>query len=189
MPRYRDYDNFYEREEYKRATQEDEPVGYYGHSTERFRFSPRGEGYGYTWENYLGDPQRFSPEEDRSGYIEDPYRHDPQIYGEEPYVPAYGYAEGKPATRRELWRVRGPHTGHGPRTYQGYDQRIEEEVCYRLTRHGKLDARKIQVEVKDGEVILEGSVDSRMAKRRAEDTAAWVEGVRDVHNRLKINPA
>ncbi len=47
----------------------------------------------------------------------------------------------------------------GPQGYQRSDERIHEEVCERLTQHGKLDARNIQVQVNRGEVTLAGSVD------------------------------
>jgi osmotically-inducible protein OsmY len=42
------------------------------------------------------------------------------------------------------------------------------------------------VQVENGEVILEGTVDSRPSKRMAEETAETVSGVHDVHNRLRI---
>ena len=49
-----------------------------------------------------------------------------------------------------------------------------------------LDAAEIEVEVKDGEVTLSGTVDSREAKRHAEDVAEQATGVKDVHNRLRV---
>jgi hypothetical protein len=59
-------------------------------------------------------------------------------------------------------------------------------VCERLTQHGQLDASNIQIDVKDGEVTLRGSVDQRQAKRMAEDAAESVSGVRDVRNDLRV---
>ena len=49
-----------------------------------------------------------------------------------------------------------------------------------------LDASEIQVEVIDGEVTLSGSVLSRDQKRRAEDVAEHISGVRDVTNQLRV---
>jgi hypothetical protein len=56
-----------------------------------------------------------------------------------------------------------------------------------LTEHGLIDARHIRVLVKDGEVTLQGTVQDRRTKRRAEDTAASVAAVSDVHNLLRFN--
>lgn len=80
----------------------------------------------------------------------------------------------------------GPYTGRGPKGYQRSDDRIYEEACERLSRHGYLDARDIELEVNNGEVTLKGSVDSRRAKRMAEDSIESVSGIRDIHNQLFI---
>jgi hypothetical protein len=85
------------------------------------------------------------------------------------------------------WRQRGPYTGRGPRGYQRSDERIREEVCERLTEHGLIDARHIRVLVKDGEVTLQGTVQDRRTKLRAENTAASVAAVSDVHNLLRFH--
>jgi hypothetical protein len=87
----------------------------------------------------------------------------------------------------EPWAVPGPFTGHGPKGWERPPESIRNDVCERLTRHGRLDASRIRVLVERGEVILEGRVDSRQAKRMAEDTAESVTGVRDVQNRLRID--
>jgi hypothetical protein len=63
---------------------------------------------------------------------------------------------------------------------------LYEDVCERMTRHGQLDASQIEVDVKDGEVTLTGSVADRRSKRLAEDIAESVHGVMDVHNRLQF---
>lgn len=82
----------------------------------------------------------------------------------------------------------GPYAGRGPRGYTPSPDRIRDDVCERLTHHGHLDASRIQIRVDNAEVTLEGEVDSRRAKRLAEDIAEQVRGVRDVHNRLRVNP-
>jgi hypothetical protein len=86
----------------------------------------------------------------------------------------------------EPWAVPAPPAGRGAAGYERSAAAIRDDVCDRLARHGRLDTRAIRVEVSHGEVTLEGEVDSRMAKRLAEDAAESVEGVRDVHNRLRI---
>ena len=80
----------------------------------------------------------------------------------------------------------GQHSGRGPRNYQRSDDRIREDINDRLTEHGDIDATEIQVQVHSGEVMLQGSVDSRYAKRLAEDIADSVTGVRDVRNELRV---
>jgi hypothetical protein len=97
-----------------------------------------------------------------------------------------GADPGPAMARGERWTVPGPHSGRGPENYRRSETAIRDDVCERLTRHGHLDASRISVQVENGEVILEGLVDSRHAKRMAEDAAETVSGVRDVHNRLRI---
>jgi osmotically-inducible protein OsmY len=41
--------------------------------------------------------------------------------------------------------------------------------------------------VDDGEVMLSGTVSDQAARRLAEDLAAECAGVRDVHNRLRVD--
>lgn len=84
------------------------------------------------------------------------------------------------------WQSGGTHRGKGPRGYQRSSERIKEDVCERLTDDGHIDATDIDVQVKDNEIILSGTVQSRTEKRRAEDIAESVSGVRDVHNRLCV---
>lgn len=104
-----------------------------------------------------------------------------------PYAPGsyertfYPYARASPSAF-----ILGPNVGRGPKGYRRSDERITEDVCERLTWHGDLDASAIEVHVENGEVTLEGTVESRQAKRIAEDLAESVLGVRDVHNRLYI---
>jgi len=86
----------------------------------------------------------------------------------------------------EVWFIPGPFSGQGPKGYKRSDERILEDVCERLTQHGRLDARDIDVKVENGEVTLSGTVDSRQAKRIAEDSLDSVSGVREVHNQLRV---
>jgi osmotically-inducible protein OsmY len=79
------------------------------------------------------------------------------------------------------------HVGKGPRGWRRSDERILEDVCDLMMLDPDLDASDIEVLVSNGEVILEGSVESRWAKRLAEDIAFSVSGVRDVQNRLRVS--
>jgi hypothetical protein len=80
----------------------------------------------------------------------------------------------------------GGHRGRGPRNYRRSDARILEDVSDRLTEDAYVDASEIQVDVQDGEVTLAGTVDRREARRRAEDVAEGVPGVRYVMNNLRV---
>jgi hypothetical protein len=84
------------------------------------------------------------------------------------------------------WQSRGEHSGQGPKGYARSDDRIREDVCDRLTEDPEIDASNIEVSVSRCEVSLGGTVDSREAKRRAEDCAESVSGVRNVQNSLRV---
>jgi hypothetical protein len=83
-------------------------------------------------------------------------------------------------------RTVGRFDGVGPKGYQRSDDRIREDVCDRLTADTCVDPSDVDVRVKDGEVTLEGTIDSRETKRRVEDTVEDVAGVRQVHNFLHV---
>lgn len=75
--------------------------------------------------------------------------------------------------------------GRGPKNYQRSDTRIYEDICDRLSR-GDVDAEHIDVAVSNGEVTLSGTVNDRWDKRRAEDVADDIAGVREVHNHIRV---
>jgi BON domain len=81
----------------------------------------------------------------------------------------------------------GHHRGRGPKGYTRSDERIQEDINDRLTDDAYIDASEIEVSVRQGEVTLTGTVDSRMAKRRAEDIADSVSGVKHVQNNLRVH--
>ena len=91
-------------------------------------------------------------------------------------VPRAGYGTDVP---------RG-YAGRGPKGYVRTDERIREDVCDRLSASDEVDATDISVRVENGEVTLEGSVETRHMKRLAEDIAEDVSGVSDVHNTIRV---
>ena len=118
-----------------------------------------------------------------------PYARGSQEFGPEGYGGASAYSTnrgGREWTSSERWRVPGPHVGRGPKGYQRSEERIREEINERLTAHGLIDASDVEVTIQKGEVTLTGFVDSREAKRAAEDCVEDVQGVREVHNHLRI---
>jgi osmotically-inducible protein OsmY len=82
-------------------------------------------------------------------------------------------------------RREADHRGRGPRGYTRSDDRIREDVSDWLMEDSYVDASDIEVLVVAGEVTLTGTVDTRDMKWRAENLAADVMGVKDVHNRLR----
>lgn len=86
------------------------------------------------------------------------------------------------AARREA-----DHRGRGPADYTRSDDRIREDVNDKLTEDSWVDASAISVTVAGGEVTLDGTIDSKTAKRRAEDLTDRVSGVKHVQNNLRVS--
>ena len=84
-------------------------------------------------------------------------------------------------------RPGGQHKGKGPRGYSRSDERIREDISDRLSDDPYIDASDIEVKVSEGEVTLEGHAENKQAKRRAEDIAEAIAGVKTVSNHLKVS--
>ena len=80
----------------------------------------------------------------------------------------------------------GPYKGVGPRGWRRSDETIRDEIAERMAHDEEIDARDVEVTVTAGEVVLQGSVGTRAQRRRAEDVAWSIAGVRDVQNRLGV---
>jgi hypothetical protein len=78
------------------------------------------------------------------------------------------------------------HKGKCPKNYRRSDSHIQENICDLLCDDVYLDASDIELTVTNGEVTLTGTVDSRLAKRRAEDLVEYISGVTNVENRLRV---
>ena len=94
----------------------------------------------------------------------------------------YGYGYGYDDEAR-----RPSYRGRGPKNYTRSDERSKEDVCEWLQQDDHVDASDIEVHVSEGVVTLTGSIDDRMAKRRAEDIAESVTGVKDVQNQVRVS--
>lgn len=92
----------------------------------------------------------------------------------------------RPGESEKDWGTASNFAGMGPEGYRRSDERIREEACEALTRDPAVDARNIQVEVKDSIVILKGNVTGRWMKRRAEDCLENISGLEDVRNELTV---
>lgn len=98
------------------------------------------------------------------------------------YEPEESGASARLSDRDERRTFRG----RGPKGYRRSDERIREDACELLTEDDRIDASNVEVAVSESEVTLTGTVNSRDEKRRAEDLAERISGVRDVHNHLRI---
>jgi osmotically-inducible protein OsmY len=106
-------------------------------------------------------------------------QHGQQTYGD-------GARAGRQGVHQGVHGVQGGHRGKGPAGYQRSDDRIRELVCEALTDHDHIDATNIEINVKNGEVTLTGTVEDRRQKRLAEDIVEELAFVKDVLNQLRI---
>lgn len=81
--------------------------------------------------------------------------------------------------------VKRVFTGKGPKGYKRSDDRIREDICDRLSM-GDIDASDVEVQVRDGEVTLAGTVRDRRHKHRIEDLSESIPGVQDVTNNIRV---
>jgi osmotically-inducible protein OsmY len=88
--------------------------------------------------------------------------------------------------RREGRQNTNMHRGKGPKGYERSTERIREDVCERLTYDDQVDASEIEVKVNGNEVTLDGTVDNRNARHRAEDIIESIPGVTHVQNNLRV---
>jgi osmotically-inducible protein OsmY len=137
----------------------------------------RGYGYGFGAERDTGrNAQAFDRDpEDRSWWE----RATDQV--------ATWFGDEGAEQRRDADREAADHRGRGPKGYKRSDERIREDVSDRLYDDPHVDASEIDVGVSGGEVTLSGTVDSRDARRRAEDVAERVSGVTYVQNNLRVS--
>jgi hypothetical protein len=92
----------------------------------------------------------------------------------------------QPGARQPNWMKPDAYTGYGPRGYRRSDERIQEDICDRLTQHAQINAGDIEVEVQDGGVTLTGTVEDRRIKRMVEANVEMIPGVVDIHNQLRL---
>jgi hypothetical protein len=86
----------------------------------------------------------------------------------------------------EVWLIPGPYSGRGPIGYDSAGDPTGQEVYSRLTQHGQVDASEIEIVIDDGEVLLDGTVDSEETKRLAQEAVETITGVRSVQNLLQV---
>lgn len=143
-----------------------------GRGWEAERIGPRGYGYGD------GDRTQYGTGGGMQGGTPSGFQRDEQA--------GRGATQQMQGSTGYQGYAGGGHRGKGPSGYQRSDERIREAVCEALTEDDRVDATGIEVTVKNGEVMLAGTVEDRRMKRQAEDCVENVSGVKDVQNHLRV---
>ncbi|HEY7637725.1 MAG TPA: BON domain-containing protein [Gemmatimonadales bacterium] len=89
-------------------------------------------------------------------------------------------------TRQERRSAENSERRRGERRQQRPDESVAREINEILSEDPELEAGEIEVQVEGGAVTLIGTVDSSDAKFLAEELIESVAGVREVHNRLRV---
>lgn len=145
----------------------------------------RGGGFGGPQDAYSrGLPDRDGPGGWRGGLGAMPGAL-PSGRGGEQYGRGYDWSRGEGEDRESGRGMGQSFRGKGPKGYQRSDERLKEVVCERLSDDHRVDASEISVEVKNGEVTIEGQVSDRSTKYRVEDLIEQC-GVKEIHNRLRV---
>jgi osmotically-inducible protein OsmY len=157
-----------------------------GYSNQHNPYGRREQQSGNNWGNNYGEQYRSSNRNQ--------HQHDNTYRGEDrgwwdktrDEVSSWFGDDDAERRRRMDHLVSGQHRGKGPRDYRRSDDRIMEDACDRLSDDSFVDASNIEVKVNASEVILSGTVESREAKRRAEDIVESISGVANVQNHLRV---
>ena len=88
------------------------------------------------------------------------------------------------ADRREEQGRR--QTNSGPRSRRKPDESLRQEIREILNADPEVEATDIEVEVEGGAVTLRGAVVDSDARLLAEELVESLAGVREVHNRLRV---
>ena len=174
-----------------------QPAGDYGRQGSRgssqFQAQPRDFGEGYGRSSGYGDEPRYGHARGTAGAEFD--------RADRTYRQRVDFSGGAGASYGTEWDrntqhaglgagaspgTEGPYRGRGPRNYRRSQERILEDINERLTYDSQIDASGIEVRCADGKVVLEGEVDGRWMKHRAEDIAEACAGSLEIDNRLRV---
>jgi len=184
-----DYGRGYDRSTRDRPISQDQRgtyggLGYGGSSSGESSGEGRSHGYGSYGRDQYG--RSYGPHSPYEGHWPSQGRSDLQ---RDPGQDDRGFIERAADTVSSWFEgdEQRSHRGRGPKGYARSDDRIREDVSDRLGDDWMVDAREVEVTVMSGEVTLVGTVTSRDQRRRAEDVAESVSGVKHVQNNLRIS--
>lgn len=80
-------------------------------------------------------------------------------------------------------------SSHLTRGAHNPDEGLREQVLKAIAASPQIDQGDIDVFVRNGAVLLEGTVHGRDARQLAEDLARSVDGVKSVQNRIDVQPS
>jgi hypothetical protein len=140
------------------------------------------------YRKYAGPDYREQHDEGGSRYDEfDREREELRRRRDEQHPGVSGKSRTESWFNQQEYATQKSFIGKGPKGYRRDDARILEDTCEALQAAPAVDARAIEVSVKEGVVYLEGVVDSRFSKKEAERIIENLPGVQDVQNRLCID--
>jgi osmotically-inducible protein OsmY len=151
--------------------------GYGGYGNDRGS-QPFGGGY-YSQGGGYGADASLSLDTSRQGPYDRQRQFDRQIESVRQQNSGERFGQSRPNGRG--------FAGKGPKGYTRSDDRIRDEISDALMADDDLDASEIEIKVERGEVTLTGTVDSREAKRSAEEIAERCQGVGNVQNSLRVS--
>jgi osmotically-inducible protein OsmY len=146
--------------------------GSYGQDSQRRNFGSSES------QHSIYGPAGFGSLGNGPGGIESP-RTSPTSYSS--FTPSYSSSDTESGKQTPA-----SYYGKGPKGYKRSDERIKEDISEVLTRHPGVDASDIEIDVRDGEVFLSGTVVERRMKFLAEDLSAKSMGVKDVINNIRL---
>jgi osmotically-inducible protein OsmY len=174
-----------------------EGPGYTRTSTSQWQGSQRGQGSQFSGRQSQGGSGRYGREGygDRSslagssqGYLDEGEMsgYSAREFGTQHYGSSRPAGYGASPGQYGGYGAGGGYRGVGPKNYKRSDERLTEDINERLTDDDDLDASNISVRVTNGKVTLEGMVDQRWMKHRAEDVVDACTGVTEIDNRIQV---
>ncbi len=93
-----------------------------------------------------------------------------------------------PPRAEPAWRQPGAAPrARGPKGWQRSDERVRDDVCERLYLDEHIDSSEVSVQVRQGVVVLDGTVPERAMKHAIEDLVDAIPGVQDIDNRIRVS--
>ncbi len=143
------------------------------------------------------DPSYQYQQRQPGGYPGDQEYRVPRMGEPGPWQRSGGHQQDSSYGENRQWYGEDAHRDHrrgwgaqsqrrtSPKGYTRSDDRVREDICERLS-HSGLDVSEVSVEVKDGTVTLEGTVEDRWTKYVIEDHADDCLGVKEIDNRIRV---